>query len=217
MRLLRKSFSNTDRKLAFWGAQAFLARYSVTAFVSSSSSSLTIMQNNHHHLVTSTSDIDSCRMTALRTKIVDVSKSGIISTTRLFSSSAAGGGGPMLTNIGKGEMEEIIEDYEEGGREDSGYVVMDVREKYEIEGTGKVSPNTHTLPLSIIGQDLVFDMDEDQFEITCGFPKPTPDETLVFTCAAGIRSTNACSYASQSGYTKLVNYKGGAYDWFTGN
>jgi len=222
MRLLFKSFSNTDRKLAFIGAQAFLARYSVTAFSSnisivssSSSSSSTIMQHNHHHLFTSISDTDSCRVLRSRTKVVDVSKGCNISNTRLFSSSA--GGGPALTHIDKGEMEEIIEDYEEGGREDSGYVVMDVREKYEIEGTGIVSPNTHTLPLSIIGQDRVFDMDEDQFEITCGFPKPSPDETLVFTCAAGIRSTNACNYASQSGYTKLVNYKGGAYDWFTGN
>ncbi|OEU20093.1 hypothetical protein FRACYDRAFT_217040 [Fragilariopsis cylindrus CCMP1102] len=122
-----------------------------------------------------------------------------------------------MTNIDKEAMTEIIEDYEEGGRDDSGYVVMDVREKNEIEGTGKVSPNTHTLPLSIIQQQSVFEMDDDDFEIYCGFPKPTPDETLVFTCAAGIRSQHACQYAAQGGFTKLVNYKGGAYDWFTGN
>ena len=87
----------------------------------------------------------------------------------------------------------------------------------ESISTGKVSPNTHTLPLSIIQQQSVFEMDDDDFEIYCGFPKPTPDETLVFTCAAGIRSQHACQYAAQGGFTKLVNYKGGAYDWFTGN
>ena len=90
-------------------------------------------------------------------------------------------------------------------------------EESEVAMTGKVSPNTHTLPLSIVGSQLVFEMDEDEFEIVCGFPKPTPDETLVFTCAAGIRSQNAAAYAAQAGYMQLVNYKGGAYDWFTGN
>jgi hypothetical protein len=35
-----------------------------------------------------------------------------------------------MTNIDKEAMTEIIEDYEEGGREDSGYVVMDVRGTY---------------------------------------------------------------------------------------
>lgn len=90
-------------------------------------------------------------------------------------------------------------------------------EEAEVAATGKVSPNTHTLPLSILGSQQVFDMDEDEFEIVCGFPKPTPDETLVFTCAAGIRSKNACAYAAQSGYTQLVNYMGGAYEWFAGD
>ena len=90
-------------------------------------------------------------------------------------------------------------------------------EENEVAGTGKVSPNTHTLPLSAIGSMEVFEMDEDEFERVCGFPKPSVDETLVFTCAAGIRSKNACAYAAQAGYTQLVNYKGGAYDWFTGN
>jgi rhodanese-related sulfurtransferase len=90
-------------------------------------------------------------------------------------------------------------------------------EENEVAGTGKVSPNTHTLPLSMIGNQQAFEMDADEFEIVCGFPKPTPDETLVFTCAAGVRSHNACAYAAQAGYMQLVNYKGGAYDWFTGN
>ena len=87
-------------------------------------------------------------------------------------------------------------------------------EESEVAASGKLSPNTHTLPLSILGSQQVFEMDEDEFEIVCGFPKPTPDETLVFSCAAGIRSKNACAYAAQAGYTKLVNYMGGAYEWF---
>jgi rhodanese-related sulfurtransferase len=134
-------------------------------------------------------------------------------TTRLFSSS--GSAGPTLQHIGREEMEEIVEDYEQGGRGDSGYVVMDVREMNEIAYTGKVSPNTLSLPLQKLMEYNVFSLDDDDFEKICGFDKPTPDETLVFSCAAGIRSVHAAQFAAQSGYTKLVNYKGGANQWFS--
>ena len=97
------------------------------------------------------------------------------------------------------------------------YKPIFLKEQNEVDSSGKVSPNTHTLPLSILGAQQVFEMDEDEFEIVCGFPKPTMDETLVFTCAAGIRSQHACAYAAQAGYMQLVNYKGGAYEWFARN
>lgn len=111
-------------------------------------------------------------------------------------------------------MEEIVEDYEEGGREESGYVVLDVREPNEVVFTGSLSPNTINLPLQLLAQQNVFSLDEDDFEEVCGFAKPTPDETLVFSCAAGIRSVQAAQFAAMNGYTKLVNYKGGANEWF---
>lgn len=131
---------------------------------------------------------------------------------KLFSS--RGTQDVQLRNIGKAEMEEIIDDYENGGREDSGYVVMDVREPSEIAMTGKLSPNTINLPLQLLAQQNVFALDEEEFEDVCGFPKPTPDETLVFSCAAGIRSVHAAQFAAMNGYTQLVNYKGGANEWF---
>ena len=133
--------------------------------------------------------------------------------TRVFSSFGGEDGPPMINHIGKEQMEEIIEDYEEG-REESGYVVIDVRDPDEIAFTGKVSPNTHNIPLGVLVQYQVFSMDDDDFEDTCGFPKPSLDETLVFTCAAGIRSTHACNFAAQGGYSNLVNYRGGANEWF---
>jgi rhodanese-related sulfurtransferase len=120
----------------------------------------------------------------------------------------------MIRNVSKEEMEEIIEDYEEGGREASGYVIIDVREPSEIAATGKLSPNTLSVPLGVLAQYQIFQMDEEDFEEVCGFPKPTLDETLVFTCAAGIRSTHACNFAAMSGYSKLINYSGGANEWF---
>ena len=108
-------------------------------------------------------------------------------------------------------MEQILEDYEAGN---SDYVVMDVRTSEEILNTGKLSPNTLTLPVQIIMQRNVFALDEDDFEEITGFAKPSPDATLVFSCAAGIRSVYACQFASQAGYSKLINYTGGANEWF---
>jgi rhodanese-related sulfurtransferase len=141
--------------------------------------------------------------------------SPVFSRARLFSSVGNGGDGPIIKNIGRDEMEEIVEDYEEGGRQESGYVIIDVREADEIAYTGKVSPNTIHVPLGVLAQYQVFNMDEDEFEEVCGFAKPDLDETLVFTCAAGIRSTHACNFAARSGYSKLINYTGGANEWFS--
>ena len=134
-----------------------------------------------------------------------------IDSSRLFSSPSDEG---QLTNIDKAAMQEIVEDYEEGGREDSGYVIMDVREEHEVAATGKVSPNTITFPLQKLMQYNAFKLEPDEFEEVFGFEKPTPDETLVFSCAAGIRSVHAAQIAAMGGYTKLVNYMGGANDWF---
>jgi hypothetical protein len=138
MRLLFfKSSSNTNRKLAFVGAQAFLARYSVTAF----SSVPTPIGSSYNHLTTATAGSNSnsnagCRVMipSSATNVQSRSVGGVSSgssrssrSSRLFSSTT---GGPTMTNIDKEAMTEIIEDYEEGGREDSGYVVMDVRGTY---------------------------------------------------------------------------------------
>lgn len=106
----------------------------------------------------------------------------------------------------------IFQDH--GGREESGYVVLDVRGDDEVVYTGKLSSNVHTLPLPIIVEKNAFEMDEDDFEELFGFKKPGLDETLVLTCAAGIRSQHAARIASMSGYTNLVNYLGGANEWF---
>lgn len=129
----------------------------------------------------------------------------------MMASSAAP---PDITHINRAQMEEILEDYEEGGREESQYVVIDVRTEEEVYSTGKLSPNVHTLPVQVIMQANVFAMGDDEFEEYCGFEKPSPDETIVFTCAAGVRSVYACNFAAQNGYSKLVNYMGGSSEWF---
>ena len=140
--------------------------------------------------------------------------SGYHVTSSRLDMSSGSGGEFQLKNIGREEMEEIIDDYENGGREESGYVILDVREIPEISNTGKLSPNTLTFPLQRVMQVDAFTMDADDFEEIFGFEKPTPDETLVFSCAAGIRSVSAAQLAAMNGYGKLINYTGGANEWF---
>ena len=131
-------------------------------------------------------------------------------TTRFMS-----GGRLDIKHVGFAEMKVLVEDYEELGRDATGMVIIDVRNPDEIIHTGKISANTISMPLPIIMQHGIFGLDEDDFEELTGIVKPSLDETIVFTCAAGIRSVYAANYAAQQGgYSKLVNYMGGAYEWF---
>jgi len=109
---------------------------------------------------------------------------------------------------------EIFEDLDESGREGSGYVVIDVRGEDEIAFTGKISKHAETLPLPIITSRGAFNMNEDDFEVEFGFKKPTMDETIVFTCKAGMRSYQAGQLAAMAGYSNIVSYGGGADEWF---
>ena len=120
-----------------------------------------------------------------------------------------------MRNIGFEEMEELIDDYEDKIQEgqDPGMVVLDVRTDPEVQATGRLSENTITLPLQLILNQNLFALPEEDFEDIVGFAKPSVDTTLVFSCAAGIRSVYACQAASASGYS-CVNYTGGANEWF---
>jgi rhodanese-related sulfurtransferase len=122
----------------------------------------------------------------------------------------------MMRNIGFEEMEDLIDDYEDKIRQgqDPGMVVMDVRTDPEVQSTGRISDSTVTLPLQIILNQNVFALPSADFEEVAGFEKPAMDTALVFSCAAGIRSVYACQAAAAAGYGCVVNYTGGANEWF---
>ena len=123
---------------------------------------------------------------------------------------------PTITNIDKAEMEEILS-HVENGTGDEKYVVIDVRGEPEIMmGTGTMSEKVHILPLPQITMMAAFDMDEKSFEAQFNFPKPSVEDTLVFTCKMGGRSQQASQIAAVSGYKNIINYTGGADDWFGG-
>jgi len=136
-----------------------------------------------------------------------------------FASASDGDGGEdddqssKLTHIYKMELQEILF-HVENGTGDKKYVVIDVRGEDEVYATGKIHPMVHTLPLPYIAMRDGFNLDEEDFEDAFGFPKPNLSDTLVFTCKAGIRSQQAAQIAAYRGYNNLVNYIGGADDWF---
>ena len=112
-------------------------------------------------------------------------------------------------------MSQVLKEVEDGNPDN--VIVIDVRNVDEIAYTGKLSDVVETLPLPVIVNYGAFNMEADDFEEQFGFEKPTPDRTIVFTCKAGIRSSQAAQFAAMAGYTNLVNYMGGADEWFAGS
>ncbi|KAL9181143.1 hypothetical protein ACHAXT_009948 [Thalassiosira profunda] len=126
-------------------------------------------------------------------------------------------GGPAegaIQRIDRAAMTEIIDDVANSSREESGYVVIDVRGEDEIRATGKLNDCVETLPLPYIAEGALA-MDDEDFEERFGFVKPALDETLVFSCKAGIRSQHAGQFAKMAGYTNIVDYMGGSDEWFS--
>jgi hypothetical protein len=73
--------------------------------------------------------------------------SSLTRNQRLYFSSSN-----QITNIDKEQMEEILEDLANAGRDGTGYVVIDVRNPDEIAATGNLSPQVLNLPLPLIMQ-----------------------------------------------------------------
>jgi rhodanese-related sulfurtransferase len=136
----------------------------------------------------------------------------ITTTTRQMS--FFGGASEGITRINKEAMTEIIEDVSSTSREESGYVIIDVRGHDEIAYTGKLNDCVETLPLPYIAQGALA-MEEEDFKEAFGFDKPGLDETIVFSCKAGIRSQQAGQLAKMAGYTDILDYMGGSNEWFS--
>jgi rhodanese-related sulfurtransferase len=121
-------------------------------------------------------------------------------------------GGSEEGVINKEAMTKIIEDVSSTSREESGYVIIDVRGHDEIAFTGKLNDCVETLPLPNIQGGLA--MEEEDFKAEFGFDKPGLDETIVFSCKAGVRAKQACKLAKNAGYSKIMYYAGGSNEWF---
>lgn len=124
---------------------------------------------------------------------------------------------PAIRHINKEEMKQILMEHEGMVNADleSPYFVLDVRTEPEVQQTGQLAASVPTLPVQLMMPPYsVLQMDDDEFEESFGFPKPPKDVTMVFSCAAGIRSVSACKFAQEAGYRNCINYMGGAKEWF---
>ena len=93
--------------------------------------------------------------------------------------------------------------------------ILDVREPYELEQTGKIDDTAFNLPLQHI-VDGALGMDGETFFSTFGFVKPNSEKDCVFVCKAGVRSRLAQSLAREHyGFKSALNYTGGADEWFS--
>ncbi|GEQ67808.1 hypothetical protein JCM33374_g1473 [Metschnikowia sp. JCM 33374] len=99
----------------------------------------------------------------------------------------------------------------QGAGADANTLLIDVREPAEfVEGH---IPGALNVPFK--SSPGAFDLPEDEFEESFGFPKPAKDQELVFYCLGGVRSTAAEELANSFGYTKRGNYVGSWEDWVT--
>ena len=104
-------------------------------------------------------------------------------------------------------------------------VVIDVREQHELAlGTIHDSFAAHGIgddsnvrygevALRELVEGGALAQDADDFEGSFGFEKPRERDTIVFTCASGVRSAVACQAAEQAGFFSTVNYSGGWNEW----
>ncbi|KAL3804521.1 hypothetical protein HJC23_002560 [Cyclotella cryptica] len=119
----------------------------------------------------------------------------------------------QVPKIDKSELTKIIEDTAAKGRGKTGYVIIDVRNPDEVAQTGKFNKVVQNLPLPSIS-DGAFALSGDTFKDKFGFEKPGLEETIVLHCKGGIRSAKAVKMAQTAGYAKILDYSGGANDWF---
>ncbi|XP_050737343.1 thiosulfate sulfurtransferase/rhodanese-like domain-containing protein 3 [Eriocheir sinensis] len=100
-------------------------------------------------------------------------------------------------------------DYSELSNNLDSVVVLDVRNRDEVEKFGQI-PGSHSLPLGEMEDAL--QMDDDDFQDKYGFPKPTSDQKLVTSCMKGGRARKAAETLASSGIEARV-YPGSFVDW----
>ena len=93
---------------------------------------------------------------------------------------------------------------------DSGeaYILIDVREPYELEKYGSI-PTSHNIPLDELSQAL--ELPEEEFERQYGFGI-NKEVKIIFYCRSGARADQAATIAKSKGYN-AINYLGSALDW----
>ncbi|XP_018335422.1 uncharacterized protein LOC108744245 [Agrilus planipennis] len=90
-------------------------------------------------------------------------------------------------------------------------LIVDVRDRHEVANSGRIRGSVN-IPLAEL--ELAFSrMSETEFKKNYGRSKPGRDFPIVFSCQAGVRSTQAMRIMQRIGYKNLYNYSGGWQDY----
>ncbi|XP_069982388.1 uncharacterized protein [Penaeus vannamei] len=104
------------------------------------------------------------------------------------------------------EFEELAE-----GLLNNSVVLIDVRNRWELEETGKL-PRSQNVPLPEF--KTAFNLSPEEFLKKYGFVKPEPeDDNVVLTCRSGRRILRAWDAIEPLGYCKVRLYFGSYLDW----
>ncbi|WAR61579.1 hypothetical protein PtB15_12B269 [Puccinia triticina] len=88
-------------------------------------------------------------------------------------------------------------------------LLIDVREEAEVI-QGNI-PSSVNMPMSTF--EKLIELHPDDFIKTVGFPKPKPEQKIIFYCRSGARSAKALEIAKLKGFKNVRNYKGSWLDW----
>lgn len=93
---------------------------------------------------------------------------------------------------------------------DDGFVIIDCRTVNEVTSWGIIE-GAKVLPAHEMFE--AFHMTPEDFETEFGFPKPKPEETVIFYCQYGPRSLMAAQILSWLGYENVLHFRDGYHEW----
>ncbi|KOX70303.1 Heat shock protein 67B2 [Melipona quadrifasciata] len=94
---------------------------------------------------------------------------------------------------------------------DSSILIIDVREKEEIDETGKLPGSIH-VPMGDVTNTLL-NLSEKDFKEKFNKEKPSKNTKIILSCRSGKRSGMVQEEIQKLGYKNAYNYVGGWLDW----
>ncbi|XP_043594754.1 thiosulfate sulfurtransferase/rhodanese-like domain-containing protein 3 isoform X1 [Bombus pyrosoma] len=94
---------------------------------------------------------------------------------------------------------------------DSSVLIIDVREKEEIDETGKLPGSIH-IPMGDVANTLL-SLSEKDFKERFNKEKPSKNTKIILSCRSGKRSGMVQEEIQKLGYENAYNYVGGWLDW----
>ncbi|XP_029035379.1 rhodanese domain-containing protein CG4456-like [Osmia bicornis bicornis] len=96
-------------------------------------------------------------------------------------------------------------------QKDNSILIIDVREKEEIDETGKLPGSIH-IPMGEVTNTLM-NLSQKDFKEKFNREKPSKDTKIILSCRSGKRSGMVQEQIQKLGYENAYNYVGGWLDW----